>query len=506
MWGFLVSPLASSVSQTGQSQLRDVVNIDFRTDVRLFTVMAALKAAGFEYGSSSSTEEMSEVQRLVSEQLAQLDPELVNRLKVYFSLRRFGDDQALHTAYTSLALLLTGPPEFEIRKDAFGIPVDVREILGFEELLPEFYRAAKIPQLWERLRTRYAAELEAYSPVVKRVIRETLEYFRIPARVVLDRNIILMADLLGLREVVNARNLERSYFIVVGPTSDPEKNFVQLQHEYLHFLIDPLAEKYAGQLMKQRELLDLAHDQPNLTDDFRNRFILIAAESMIEAVVQRLHPPEDLDARMVELFRRGFIFTPFFYRSLEKFESMEGTSFPAYLDDVIGEIDPSSIRSDAGEIEKVESRLDAGKARRREALAREREKQEEAARRGAELERAGQLMARREFATARPIFEKILEEEPDNGVALFYLGQVSSQMGDHASALNYYGRVEEAGGVDIWVHAWSRLRMGRILASRQDWEGARRQFESVLEMEGDLRGADQEARDLLSRLPSAPDP
>ena len=31
-----------------------------------------------------------------------------------------------------------------------------------------------------------------------------------------------------------------------GPADDPASNYVQLQHEYLHFLVDPLVEKYGG--------------------------------------------------------------------------------------------------------------------------------------------------------------------------------------------------------------------------------------------------------------------
>jgi hypothetical protein len=494
-------PQETAAAVSGQSTIDEIANIDIRTDLRIFTVMAAVTAAGFDENSGRQ----GKLAGLLRQDLADLDPGLRERLRAAFNERPFLTEQDQHTAYTSLALLLTGPPDFQLQTDAPEIPLDVQKILGFEELLPEFYEKAHIAVLWERYRTEYETELEAYRPVILDVIHKTIEYFHIPPRIALDRSIVVMSDLLGLQNVVHARNLERTYYIVLGPADQPQNNFDQIQHEYLHFLIDPLIEKSGGQLLKERSLMQLAEQQPNLRRDFRGRFLLTVDESLIEAVMHRLHPVPagDEQAETVKQFRRGLIFFPFFMRELVKFEAAGREPFPAYLAGTLVSIPEDQIEEDATHVLEWELQF-AARKKAEQAAAEETENQE---RQRQEVQRllaeAGQLIADKSWPEATNRLERLLQIQPENGSALFYLGQIAAQQQKPDLAASYYSRAEASDTAEPWVKAWCAVRLGRFLAYQRKFDEARRKFEGVLALGDDFKGARRAAQESLTHLPPA---
>jgi hypothetical protein len=485
----------------GQERLEDVVNIDLRSDVRLFTLMAALNAAGFNF--EVPTKEMSGVRLAVREELKKAPREILLQLRVFYTTHAFRYETAAHTAYTSLALMLSGPPEFRFRSDTPKIPSDVERIVGFEELMSTFYQEAGIAEMWERYRAKYDDELIRYRPVVKSVIQQTLQYLRIPARIVLDRKIVLMPDQLGYQDVVNARNLEKVYYIVVGPSDDPASNYVELQHEYLHLLIDPLVEKYGGTLIQTKELIALAHEQPEIGSDFRDRYLLIVGESLIEAILGRLHPPDDVERRQLELFRRGLVFVPYLWRSLEAYEQSPESSLPSYLEQVFQNITAAEIEKDAEIIAANEQRfLEQEEARKVELAEAEAEWERENTLRTL-LNESGQLIAEKRYAEAEAKLGALLEMDPESPNASFYLAQIAAQQGRHRDANGFYLKVEQSEIAEPWLRAISKIRIGRFLAFQGDYSAARVKFEEVLQIEGDLKGARREAEELLDQLPES---
>lgn len=485
----------------GADALDNLANVDFRADVRVFTTMAALNVAGFNF--EVPNKEMSSIRQAVRHDLGNVSAEIKLQLQAFYSTRRYRDPLATHTAFTSLALLLDGPPTFKIREDAPNIPEDVQRIQGFEELLPAFYQQAQIEQLWPRYRQAYEEELRLYRPVMRTAIRSTLEYFRIPARIVLDRQIVLMPDLLSFRDVVHARNLEKIYLIVVGPAENPESNFTQLQHEYLHFLIDPIVEKHGGELLEQRDLLNLAHKQPNLSWDFRNRFLLIVGESLIEALLAEFHPPESLEEASVEVFRRGMIFTPYFQRALKDYSKQTEVSLPEFLETAFGKIQEGEILSDKDAIDKLEAKLQAGREAEDQRQAELQQAEELRVRQINLLASASRMMAANDFDGASQALNDLLELDGENGTAKFYLAQIAAQKGDQEAAFALYDTAASSSKIDDWARAWAVVRLGRYLAFQGKFQEARAKFEQVLSWDGDLKGAQEEARESISHLPES---
>ncbi|MEE8586683.1 MAG: tetratricopeptide repeat protein, partial [Acidobacteriota bacterium] len=382
------------------------------------------------------------------------------------------------------------------------LPGDTWRVREIQPLLQEFYIKAGISKLWEEHRSRYTAELAGYVPVLRRAIRSSLDYFRVPLRVMMDRRIILIPDLLNAHDTVNARNLERLYYIVVGPTDRPSDNFNQLHHEYLHSLVDPLVAKYGAVLLEHDKMLNMAQAQPHIRSDIQNSYILVVTESFIEALQLRMRKPSTAEAegRLVRLVREGLIFAPLFYRQLEEYEKNEMIGLPAYIELIFKKVDKSTVDKDLEAIDRLESQIAEKRRQAQEAIDQHNREALQHNRRVALLRQAGQLMSAQKYPEAEAKLKELLEEDPGNGNASFYMAQILAQTGRHDDSFQWYKRSAES-GADPQVRAWSWLRMGRIAAAGQRFQEARGYFEKVLTLEGELNGADRQARDLLGQLP-----
>src|SRR5713226_7882902 len=82
--------LVFAVASPAQGQdLSGVVNINFVTDFRLFVVMSAINAGGFDYEAGVS---MHPVRRQVREKLKSFDPLLLQRLHDFYVAHHVADN------------------------------------------------------------------------------------------------------------------------------------------------------------------------------------------------------------------------------------------------------------------------------------------------------------------------------------------------------------------------------------------------------------------------------
>ncbi|HSR68591.1 MAG TPA: hypothetical protein VLU25_11690 [Acidobacteriota bacterium] len=488
----------------GADDPQNLLNIQFQEDLRVFTVMAAINAAGFDYEKDGQS--MSDVRQSVRSALEQsLDESMKARLAASFQQHaQVASPRDRHVAYTSLALILSGPPDFQLNMKEADMPGDTWRVRGFQSLLADFFKMGKIDELWDRYRSRYTTELAGYVPVLRESIRRTLDYFRIPVRVMVDRRIILIPDLLNAHDIVNARNLERTYYVVVGPTDDPSNNVVQLQHEYLHTLVDPLMARQSKVLEEHRGLFELAEAQPQMRSVIQQRYELMVIESLIEAIQLRMNPPpeEAMKERTVRLFREGLVLFPFFYRSLADYEENELLALPSFLDIILQNIDEKSVEEDRRAVVRMEQEMEAERAAAEAELAAKNEDVRLHNRRVQLLQESGRMMSENRLQEAEETLRTLLSEYPDEPAALFYMAQLKSKVGLHDEAYGWYRKTFES-QAEAWIKASSLLRMGRIDAARGRFDQARQRFQAVQQLEGDLRGAEEEARDLLSKLPPA---
>jgi len=132
-------------SQTPVTQQRDGApfeitdyGVSFQADTRLIIVMAALEAAGFDPQPGQSP---SLFQAKVRKDLANLDPDLRDRLKTFYERNRLPApatpaDQA--SRYVSLALALSPAPELMAPERSDDLPAGLLDVLDFAPLFVSF--------------------------------------------------------------------------------------------------------------------------------------------------------------------------------------------------------------------------------------------------------------------------------------------------------------------------------------------------------------------------------
>lgn len=495
-----ISGLCSILAQPAGPSVENLANVSFIPDIRVFAVMAALNVAGFDYENQQQSG-MSEVRKSLREELTSVDPELRIRLQAFYV--EHGQNLApprLLAAYISLALLINGPPDFSLTVDKKDLPEEAAPVVGFEELVCSLHEKVNLGELWKRYQGQYAARAAEYRPVFVDVIQQTLDYFRIPPRVVLDRQIMVIPDLLGPRQLVNARNVGKAYYIIPGPAEKAVDHRTQLQHEYLHFLLDPLIDKFKPIILKHEKLLDLAQNQPHIRPEFQNQYMMVVGESLIESLVLKLNPTRDLNRSLVGLFRDGLIFAPYFFKALGPYEADVTLTMPVYVETLFTGVGEKAIRAEEAWVAELEKRYDQEQAAKLAATRQEQQRMLRHSYLRNLLVQAQELMRQQKYSEASAKLEELLKEDPGSAQAYFNLAQIASQRQEHERAFELYRRAEESPSSTPAVRAWSKLRMGNYLAFLGRFEEARIRFNEVVALEGELEGARERAREALEEL------
>ncbi len=493
----LVAALLVAWASLPASQLiEDLVNIRFQLDSRVFAVMAAINAAGFDLDSEGMGAKSP--RRLVRSQLSRLDPELRERLrKFYFAHDVELDAVKQQSKYISLALAITGPPDFALAVNPGGLPAEAQQIIGFERLVSETWAKGELAPLWDAVRPIYLQEIEIYRPLIRRTILECLRYMRTEARIALDRQVIFSPDLLNGYGIVNARNIGENYSLLVGPSRVTPRPTRAMRHEYLHFMIDPLILKYSGYLPEPEPFLSLVRQRPKAQSHLEKDFPLALTESLITMLEQRLDSAtgDERNLRVIEHYDRGLILAPYFDQALEKFERGQESfheSIPAMLRGIRLESEKKRSEGIAGLRVGIEARRAAAKAQQD---AEEKAKEEIRSL----LVRANKHLLANQFEQARNLLEAVLERDANSGSALYGLAQIAGREQDLERALALYGRAAANAGQETWIAGWSHVRRGNIYHFLGDMGNALKEWSRVLELPGDLRGAKEAASQALAR-------
>src|SRR5215813_10038763 len=106
-------------------------NVTITRDLRLFTAMAALNAAGFDVELGS---QYHPVREAVRKYAAEVDPELIERLKAFYSAKKGSQsDESQLPKYISLAVNLSDVPSLKLLTHEENMPPDARSVIGFAD-------------------------------------------------------------------------------------------------------------------------------------------------------------------------------------------------------------------------------------------------------------------------------------------------------------------------------------------------------------------------------------
>ncbi len=463
------------------------VNTEIAVDRRVIVTMTALNLAGYDY--ESGHRQLSALRQQIREDLKNTNPDLVRRLRDYFQAHRKGaTDAAAVAPYLSLALSLTEPPAFTIDVPAERLPEDVREITDFALLLEEFYRVTGFSKLMPKYVTAYVNVAQTYGAVAGVALGSVLSYLHtepvlelpplyiprrtsgppvkapekkgekkdaqkespldIPNRI---RQFVILPDLLNATGAANLRVVRDTYFLLLGPTTEP--NVEAMRRAFLTFVIDPLTERQIKEVAAIRgplkKLMESRGDRLNQEYADRSAYYLItdslvrATDARMDALGYATRRKSSEDEAIYELslgYDRGAVLVYHFYDQVKAFEAV-GVNVRDYFAELLKNID---FDRESKRLDEYAQRLTRVKQLRTEAtlapvppptISNADEKLV------ARIVEADQMIKARKYDDAKTALESALKEKPNNARVLFGLAEVASKK---ATALEDGDKVEEA--------------------------------------------------------------
>ncbi|HKY26724.1 MAG TPA: hypothetical protein VJM12_02125 [Pyrinomonadaceae bacterium] len=294
--------------------------VDFHTDPRLIVMMAALEAAGFDATGSGRAPSVFRAQ--VRKDLAELNPDLRDRLRVFYERNKLpapatAADQAAR--YVSLALALGQSPSFEAPERSDELPAGLLEVLDFAPLVREFYRASGIDERMVAYTRAYQAEGDRLRQPTAELIRSVLSYLHTrPITVAAERvavknpsgkkssgtayttrqherRFFIVPDLLAAPGAINFRVIGDEYYAIVPEGTDPSSS--ELRRAYLQYVIDPLMLRFNREIAAHRvQIKQIITAREKAGATVTPDVFLVVSRSMVAAADARYEEVRKLEA------------------------------------------------------------------------------------------------------------------------------------------------------------------------------------------------------------------
>ena len=422
----------------------------------LFSVLTAINNCGYDAEIRGSDPLRLAVRREVGSKLEASGEAkgASDSLCAFYHDHQQASDARTLSNYVSLALYLNPPPALTPRVKEADLPPDASGVLGFVPLLAKFYTAAGLHDVWQQHEAAYASFNTQYREPLAQMISATEFYLRLPSGNYQGHSFTILVDPMGAPSEINARSYSNDYYVMVTPAPGSGPKMDLIRHTFLHFLLDPMVGKFAGNLKALDPLTDALRLAP-MDESFKEDPTLLVTECLIRAVEARTlaggkAPQSEQERSLAESEQQGFTLTRYFYQKLLQFEK-DSVGFRAALPPMIGGIDVRAEEKHAGQIQ-------FAAAAEPELLHLSRPKE------GKLLLTAEQRLSAGDVQTAEKLAKQALaEKSEDQGRALFILAQTVSAK----EASGYFEQALKSTS-DPKVIAWSHIYLGRILDMQDD--------------------------------------
>jgi len=478
----LVCLIPAAVLAQGQPS-----SVSLDGDVRIFTVAAALNVASSSDAAKFGTD---------------LDPDLIGRLKQYYSARKGSrSDESQYASYFGLAVSLTNPPELKPKFREEQLPDETRALLSFQDLLREFYIKAHISQRWVELGPQYEAELNRLRPKISTVLLQTDAYLRTTLLGSGPRLMHINVELLAPPNSVSMRVYQNDYYVVLGPsTAGTTSSMDGFRHAYLHFHLDEVVNRNLGRIENKDKLLALVSKEDGVDAAYTKQAGLMVVESLIRALEPRIDRSTAARAKdiVANAYRSGLLLTPYFYDVLGGFQSGLASFRDVFVDMAAG-------ITFAKENERFQSTFHSIPLPQKASA--------EVPNPDVQSEPLPPVDPKRELIVeaqtaynsmdnvgARALFEKVLVDfDPNNGAALYGLGLLASRASDIEQSQLYFERTVKSNSADPSMKVWSYIYLGHIADLQCQRDRAMEYYRQAVQVGDDSRNAQASAKDGLSK-------
>jgi len=472
--------------QNQYQQERSPIALD--SSETLFSVLTALNACGYDQDLTISDATRSNVRAEVQRKLRESEEAESARTALcefYLTHTEERNSNRSLSPYISLALYMDGPPHFVPRMKEEDLPPDASAIAAFGALLERFYDKAGLHSIWERHRKDYAAMMSRYHEPLAKMVFDTEIYLKQPSSQYLGRRFTIYLDFMGSPNETDARNYGADYYVVVFPAPNTPSGAApraalkmdQIRHTFLHYELDPLADKHFTAIKRLEPLLQSVKRAP-LEEAFKTDIELLVTECLVRAMEIRTSgskqaADEAMRAQAVDdAVKQGYILTRTFYDTVVGFEKDPAGIRSAY-GDFLGNIDIKKEEKAAAEIQ-FASKTSPELVQ----LSRPEERRM--------LLTAEKRLAAGDPKGAQELAQQALDKKiGDEGRALFILAEVAVANKNRDGAQDNFQRAIQATR-DPKVVGWSHVYLGRILDMKEDREAALQEYRAALNAGGQL--------------------
>jgi tetratricopeptide (TPR) repeat protein len=453
----------------------------------IFSVLTALNACGYDQDLTISDATRSNVRAEVQKNLqdsAEAEAARASLCDFYQSHMASKDANRNLSQYISLALYVDGPPHFVPRLKEEELPPDAASITAFGALLEHFYDKAGLHSIWERHRNDYAAGMRRYHEPLAKMVFDTEIYLKQPSSQYLGRTFTIYLDFMGSPNETDARNYGSAYYVVVFPAPNTPAGAApqsalkmdQIRHTFLHYEMDPLAEKHFSSIKRLEPLLQSVKRAP-LEEAFKTDISLLVTECLVRAIEIRTtgnkQTAEAMRAQAVDdAVKQGYILTRSFYDAVVAFEKDPAGIRGAYS----GFLDNLDVKKE----EKAASEVRFASATAPELVRLSRPEERRM------LVTAEKRLAAGDPKGAQELAQQALDKKiGDKGRALFILAEVAVANKNRDGAQDNFQKAIVA-STDPTVLGWSHVYLGRILDMKEDRAGALEEYRAALNTGGRL--------------------
>lgn len=293
--------------------------VQLQADERLFTLFAALNAAG--YDEENNEQGMSPVRQQVRADLAGKSLSSLAGLQPYFSVCRL-----IHISQCATWMLQRGPaPDFARAVDGWWLSAPAFPFLGFDRRLRAFYLEADIAGLWHKYRPAYEAEVARYQTLATPAIERVFAYLKIE-RPAAD-SVRVLPNLLDAYWRGYGPRVDRLAYIVMGPAVHP--NIGLIQHEAMHPLLNDVIDEHLSVIDHDQADRLFAALKPRVSAGYQT-WPSIVHENVIRAVEVRLAAQGEREQMIHQEAADGFLLVRPLAERLAEYEH-SGQSIAAFM-------------------------------------------------------------------------------------------------------------------------------------------------------------------------------
>ncbi len=470
----LIASAGTSLAQATKAQLE--------VGETFFTMAAALNGCGYDAGLDTSLPLRQAVRGGV-QTILKNSPDAARALTAvcqFWSEHQPQDAARDVTEYVSLSLYLGDPPLFALNVPEADLPPDASHVLGVVSLLQKFHQVAGMHALWLKHQNEYQSLVQQFHDPVSHALTQTDLYLKLAFSNYPGQRFIVHLEPLFSPAQINSRNYGSLYFSVVSPDQDGQVRLPEIRHTYLHFVLDPMAQKHSASLKRLAPLLEEITTAP-LNKAFKEDASLLVNESLIRAIETRTSIPKSNEAGRTayvqHAMEEGFVLTHYFYEALAQFEKQPVGLKDAY-GDLLYNISLERERKRARDIvfatqaEREVLNLVKPAPRVAKPVAREDKL----------LNDAEELLASGDKEGAQKLATQVLQQNrggDDPGRATFILARIATLSGNMEEArVDFEQTVKSIH--DPRTLAWSHIYLGRIFDIQQNREAAVEHYRAAL--------------------------